>query len=315
MRKGNVVGPSRRGMSLLLSPTLRRLVTASLLRSWLGFSAVTVLAWAAFLDIDRDNPLRSDDPYIVGFFCGGFAAAMGIVYSIAEKACATRVRASILYAAVVVLWTMLFVALSAQAKEGAELGRFLAFAHLVSGIVSWPLFAYRIPRSMVAAISAGGLAILIMYGIVAVHGIDECNRMNSRRAIAFCAAVVSEAPERADAVVGVAGQRALLISGGASSLPCRGFEMSSEQRYVDSQNGSWQLCSIQRAILRSDAGRDHIAQARWLTAFGGCRESVAESQVTAARDFHEWLPYEVGQPIPDQKIPERVRALVEIRHG
>ena len=147
----------------------RQLIKTGLLRSWLGFCAVTFLAWAGFLVIDRDNPLRSDDPYVAGFLCGGFAAAMGVVYSLVEKACASRVCVSIVYFAMLASWSMLLVALSAQAPEGAEIGRFVAVAHLLSGAISWPLFAFRIPRSMVKFISGTGLVVFAMYCVVALR--------------------------------------------------------------------------------------------------------------------------------------------------
>jgi hypothetical protein len=86
-----------------------------------------------------------------------------------RKACASHVCASLVYFATLALWSLLLVALSAQAPEGAEIGRFFAVAHLLSGAISWPLFAFRIPRIMVAFISGTGLVVFAMYCVVALR--------------------------------------------------------------------------------------------------------------------------------------------------
>ncbi len=64
---------------------LRDFFVASLRRAWLGFAGLTLFGFVAFLIIDRDNLLRSDDAYLVGFLLGGIAAGMSLVYSIAES--------------------------------------------------------------------------------------------------------------------------------------------------------------------------------------------------------------------------------------
>ena len=147
----------------------RQFVRTSLLRCWLGFSALTVLGWAAFLVIDGDNPLRSDDPYLVGLICGVFAAVMGLLYSLLEKACTSRTLSTTCYLAILCLWAFLFITLSAQAPEGADIARFIAIAQLLSGVISWPLFAFKIPHGVIALLSGTGLAVLVMYGVVVVR--------------------------------------------------------------------------------------------------------------------------------------------------
>ncbi|MEX0715072.1 MAG: hypothetical protein WD066_00725 [Planctomycetaceae bacterium] len=147
----------------------RTLIVASLRRAWLGFTATFILGGAAFILIDGDDPLRSDDPYVVGFATGAFAAVMGVAYSIAESVCGNRWRTSLAYFALVGAWTVFFIAATARANEGAEMGRFLAIAHASSAVVCWPLFAFRLPKAAVAAISVAGAAALAMYAIVAAR--------------------------------------------------------------------------------------------------------------------------------------------------
>jgi hypothetical protein len=148
---------------------LRKFVSTALLRFWLGFSALTALSWLVVLVLDGKNPFRSDDPYIVGFLCGGFAGAMGVVYSWVERTCASRICAFMSYCTILLLWGMVLVTLTAEAPEAAEIGRYLALAHVASGAISWPLFGFHIPRSIVVLISGVGVAVLVMYGIVAVR--------------------------------------------------------------------------------------------------------------------------------------------------
>jgi hypothetical protein len=148
---------------------LRKFLSTALLRFWLGFAAITAFGWTVFLVLDGKNPLRSDDHYIVGFLCGGFAGVMGVVYSLVEKAFASRVLAFMCYCSILLLWGMLIVTLTAQAPEGAEIGRLLAFAHVASGAISWPLFSFRIPHSIVVLNSGACVTVLVMYGIVVMR--------------------------------------------------------------------------------------------------------------------------------------------------
>jgi hypothetical protein len=147
----------------------RTFVVTSLLRAWLGFSALTILGWLMFLAMDRDNPFHSDDPYLVGFLCGAFAAAMGIIYSVAEKILTTRLAISLCYGVIVGAWTCLLFALAEDSREGGQLFSFFAVVSLIAGALSWPLFAFRLPQSLVIALTVGATTLLGMYGFVVLR--------------------------------------------------------------------------------------------------------------------------------------------------
>ena len=55
---------------------LTRFVGTIALRSWLAFSTLAVVGFVVFLFLDGDDPLRSDDPYIVGLFLGSWPRAL-----------------------------------------------------------------------------------------------------------------------------------------------------------------------------------------------------------------------------------------------
>jgi hypothetical protein len=148
---------------------LRDFVVASLRRAWLGIVGLTVFGFVAYLIIDRDNLLRSDDPYLVGFLLGGIAAGMSLVYSIAERLRASRWWATFCHGLVLCLWAILVLATSNNSSEAEEMGRVVAGASVVGGAISWPLIAFRIPRNLLVILTAGALTILVMYVVVAVR--------------------------------------------------------------------------------------------------------------------------------------------------
>lgn len=147
----------------------REFVVTSLWRAWLGFAGLTVLGFVAFLIFDHDNPLHSDDPYLVGFILGGIAAGISLVYSLAEKAFGNRWWATLCYGMVIGLWAILATMATANSPEGKEIGMVVGGASLVVGAIAWPLIAFRIPRSLAAILTISALAAMVMYGVVAVR--------------------------------------------------------------------------------------------------------------------------------------------------
>ena len=83
----------------------RHFISLALVRAWVAFVIIAVLAGVAFT-IDGDDPLRSDDPYVLGYACGVFAAAMALVYTAAERMCKSRRSASACYFALLGLWCL-----------------------------------------------------------------------------------------------------------------------------------------------------------------------------------------------------------------
>lgn len=141
----------------------------SLRRVWVAFAGLTVFGFAASYGIEVENPLRSDDPYVIGFACGTLAAGMSVVYSIAEKLCGGRWWATLCYGVAVCLWSAFLVAMTANSNEGKQVGQLIAVASLVVGAIGWPLFAFHIPRQPAKMLTVGALIALGMYAVVAVR--------------------------------------------------------------------------------------------------------------------------------------------------
>jgi hypothetical protein len=148
---------------------LLRWIATSMWRAWLGFAGLTVFGFVASYAMEVENPLRSDDPYLMGFLMGGIAAGMSVVYSIAEKVVGNRWWSSLCYGAAVCLWAVFVVATSANSPEGEDIGKLIAIASLVIGALGWPLYAFCVPRGLAVSLTVGALIALVMYVVVAVR--------------------------------------------------------------------------------------------------------------------------------------------------
>ena len=146
-----------------------QLAGISLLRAWLVFSALAVLGFAVLLFIDRDDPLRSDAPYLVGFFVGAVGACWAIVYTAVENIAQQVGRMRLLvYAIVLAAWCLLLWAGSRAGGEGGDLLNCAAIASLVIGLLTYCLCRFSLPRVLVVIISCAGLLLLAMYCAVCV---------------------------------------------------------------------------------------------------------------------------------------------------
>jgi hypothetical protein len=149
-----------------------RFFGTALLRAVVAFSALAVHWAIVFVFIDGDNPLRSDDPYLVGFVCGAIAAVAATVYTIAEdvgKLTHHRIHRDLLYAGTVTGWCLSLWTVWAATRprgEGSELLRYLALASLVTGLLVWPLCRFRLPIALIAAIVLAGVLLVMMYFLV-----------------------------------------------------------------------------------------------------------------------------------------------------
>jgi hypothetical protein len=156
----------------LKAKTVRQFVGTLALRSWLVFSALAVLGFVVFLFLDGDNPLQSDDPYLVGFFFGTVAACFAILFTVMESI-AQRVRRitvrDLVYSVVLAGWCLLLLAGSRGGGEGEGILVFSASASFVSGLLTYPLCRYNPPRVVVIVVSCMGVLLFAMYGVVCVR--------------------------------------------------------------------------------------------------------------------------------------------------
>jgi len=141
----------------------------ALLRSWLIFVIVSLIAGVAMLIADGDHPLESDDPYLVGFLIGGIAAAIMFVSSLSGGP-ANR-TANYWFFGILAAWCVaLLVAEAMNDGEGDGLMAMMAVASLIMGAAGWYLVGIiakiRYPRSAVLIVTCLGITMLALYGSV-----------------------------------------------------------------------------------------------------------------------------------------------------
>ena len=123
--------------------------------------------------MDGDNPLRSDDSYLAGFFAGMVAAIFALLYSTIEKIPKIASLKELFYGLFLFIWCLFFSTISPNNSEIAGITTFIAICSLVVGIAVWILCKLRLPRWLMLLVSSTGVLLLIMYAIV-------CFRMAQR---------------------------------------------------------------------------------------------------------------------------------------
>ncbi|MGC3966229.1 MAG: hypothetical protein QM775_02295 [Pirellulales bacterium] len=150
----------------ITAAAIGRFTQDALLRAWIGFVVTAWLGLAAMWYFDGDNLLRSDDSYIAGFFCGAFAAAAAVVYTLLERLTSSRLKASLSYFALVAAWCASLILLTMNAPEARELGPLGAVVHGVTGFVAWLCFLRTPHRGVLLVASFFGLLFIGLYAYV-----------------------------------------------------------------------------------------------------------------------------------------------------
>lgn len=145
------------------------IVQAALGRAWLAASAVAVLGGAAFIAIDHDNPLDSDDPYVIGLFLGCVAGALAALYSIAERIPAFARHKDLCSGAALLVWCSFWFLTDLWDGEAPGYGRIIGLGSFLAGATAWVLCRARPTRRVALVISSGGVLFLVMYGVVCVR--------------------------------------------------------------------------------------------------------------------------------------------------
>jgi hypothetical protein len=148
---------------------MNTLFPQALLRSWLIFVIVSLIAGVAMLIADGDHPLESDDPYLVGFLISGIAAAIMFVSSLSGGP-ANR-TANLWFFGILAAWFVaLVVAEALNDGEGDGLMAMMAVASLIMGTAGWYLVGLvakiHYPRNAVIILSCLGITIISLYGFV-----------------------------------------------------------------------------------------------------------------------------------------------------
>jgi hypothetical protein len=147
--------------------TLKPFSSARLaLRSAAVFGVVGTAGFALFAIFARDNPLRSQDPYIFGMLCGTPAATAAAFYTMFETFVRRPIVIDFLYFGLLTMWSLMLWLYGFVAPEGQRLGLFLAGGSMAAGTIGWPLCRFRIPRKIEILAAVVGVLLVATYAVV-----------------------------------------------------------------------------------------------------------------------------------------------------
>lgn len=145
------------------------IVRCAVARAWLAFCLLSFLFALAFLLLDGDNPLRSDDPYIVGFLFGSIGACHTLVYSAAEWLKQGKRFKHVIWLLALALWCALLCLTWWSAAEGRGIILHILMGSLIVAAVEWPLLRFGVPRTFYAITSIAGATLIGLYLYVATQ--------------------------------------------------------------------------------------------------------------------------------------------------
>ena len=133
----------------------------SVAHMWMAFSTTASLAAVVGLLFDHDNPLHSDDPYIVGALAGAFGAFFtlcALMAAAVHKSLKVRYIAYLssvgFSIALLLLWD-----LSIVGQEGHGIPTLIAILTGGAGIVAYPILWLRVNWVTVIATSIPGILV------------------------------------------------------------------------------------------------------------------------------------------------------------
>lgn len=150
-------------------PKIGAFIWLAATRSWLAFCLMSFLFALVFLLIDGDNPLRSDDPYVVGFFFGCIGACLALLYSMVELIKKGGWFKDAVYFVCCGLWTVFLLLAGRNAIEGRWLINYIMLGSLIAAAVEWPLLRFRAPRVLYAIASIACAVLIGLYMFVAAR--------------------------------------------------------------------------------------------------------------------------------------------------
>jgi hypothetical protein len=135
-----------------------------LLRMWLTFSIVAFVLAVVFCVVERDNPLRSDDPYIPAGIVAAFCAGFALIYGVAQALSGSPIKQLAAYFGSVVGFSVFCIAVdfAAPSPEGQGILALFGVLIAVSGAATYPLL--RIPLTKLCLVCASIPAVLYVFG-------------------------------------------------------------------------------------------------------------------------------------------------------
>ena len=141
---------------------------AVIARTWLAFSVMTFAGAVAGIVLDGDNPLHSDDPYLMGFVSAiapTFCTASASIAAYRRRSPKAQRVAYFLPLAGMVGLLLVWDAVVTMA-EGQGLATFAAVVIAAGGLLAYPLRASRLDRWSLIVGSIPGIMCLVGYAYV-----------------------------------------------------------------------------------------------------------------------------------------------------
>ncbi|MBN1393492.1 MAG: hypothetical protein JW959_00475 [Pirellulales bacterium] len=148
---------------------LKTAVISSAAHAWLVYCSASFLFALAFLILDGDNPLQSDDPYIVGFTFGVIGACHSLFYSMVEAFTRGNRPKHVIWFIAMVLWCAFLCLAWWNALEGQGMILSILFGSLIVAAIEWPLLYFRTSRAAYITASVIGVTQIGLYLYVATQ--------------------------------------------------------------------------------------------------------------------------------------------------
>jgi hypothetical protein len=136
-----------------------------LLRTWLAFSVVSFVVAVVCSVVDHDNPLKSDDPYIVGGIAGGFCAGFAFVCSVVGELGGSRTKQLLAYFGLVLSVSvfLIVVDVAMPSPEGQGILTLFGVLIAVSSAATYPLLKIPLTKLSLVCASIPGIIYLLGY--------------------------------------------------------------------------------------------------------------------------------------------------------
>ena len=139
-------------------------------RTWIAFSVSSFTFAVLFAIFDGDNPLRSDDPYILGLtvaaFTAGFSCLLATAYCFRLSSVVQRMAYFIPLSLIGV--TLIVLDAAFPPPEGQGIPTMLAIVIAACGCLAYPLHSLKLTPVSVTLASIPGLVFLTGYACTLV---------------------------------------------------------------------------------------------------------------------------------------------------
>jgi hypothetical protein len=137
----------------------------AMMRTWLAFSVTAFVTATACSVLDQDNPLRSDDPYIVGGIVAAFCAGLAFLSSITGSVAGSGAKRALAYFGTLFAFTafLIGVDLVCTQPEGHGIATLLGVTIVLTGSAAYAIMKIPLTKRYFIGGSVPGLLYIAGY--------------------------------------------------------------------------------------------------------------------------------------------------------